>query len=164
MIIQTTSTNHPHSGRVNDGDVQMDSTEHSPLPAPTPAAPSQDGPKRRPRLDLTAEPRKRGAKSMFGIVLGTLNKAKVEDKQRNASEAVSFHFYAGLLPFAYSPYRPRRDRCSKLGYMLNSQKRQMQSGVLKKQNGTAFSQTERRRNWCSKMASYVSLFATTAWT
>jgi hypothetical protein len=26
---------------------------------------------------------------MFGIVLGTLNKAKVEDKERNASEAVS---------------------------------------------------------------------------
>lgn len=45
--------------------------------------------KKRPRLDLTvdARERKRG-KSMFGIVLGTLNKAKIEDKERNASEAV----------------------------------------------------------------------------
>jgi len=45
--------------------------------------------KKRPRLDLNAgdpRERKRG-KSMFGLVLGTLNKAKVEDKERNASEA-----------------------------------------------------------------------------
>jgi hypothetical protein len=26
---------------------------------------------------------------MFGILVGTLNKAKIEDKERNASEAVS---------------------------------------------------------------------------
>ena len=31
--------------------------------------------------------RKRG-RGMFGLVLGTLNKAKVEDKERNASDAV----------------------------------------------------------------------------
>lgn len=51
--------------------------------------------RKRPRLDLSAlggrsdgtRERKRG-KSMFGIVLGTLNKAKIEDKERNASEAV----------------------------------------------------------------------------
>lgn len=47
--------------------------------------------KKRPRLDLTtaagARERKRG-KSMFGILVGTLNKAKIEDKERNASEAV----------------------------------------------------------------------------
>jgi hypothetical protein len=47
--------------------------------------------KKRPRLDLGAAPgegreRKRG-KSMFGILLGTLNKAKIEDKERNASDA-----------------------------------------------------------------------------
>jgi len=47
--------------------------------------------RKRPRLDLSAAPdgnreRKRG-KSMFGLVLGTLNKAKIEDKERNASEA-----------------------------------------------------------------------------
>jgi hypothetical protein len=48
------------------------------------------GNKKRPRLDLNVEgarERKRG-KSMFGILLGTLNKAKIEDKERNASEAV----------------------------------------------------------------------------
>lgn len=48
--------------------------------------------RKRPRLDLSTaadgnRERKRG-KSMFGIVLGTLNKAKIEDKERNASEAV----------------------------------------------------------------------------
>ncbi|PFH50441.1 hypothetical protein AMATHDRAFT_60981 [Amanita thiersii Skay4041] len=47
--------------------------------------------KKRPRLDLTDatgdnRDRKRG-KSMFGILLGTLNKAKSEDKERSASEA-----------------------------------------------------------------------------
>ena len=28
---------------------------------------------------------------MFGILVGTLNKAKIEDKERNASEAVSMN-------------------------------------------------------------------------
>ncbi|TDL22971.1 hypothetical protein BD410DRAFT_787780 [Rickenella mellea] len=44
--------------------------------------------KKRPRLDLGAAfgERKRG-KSMFGVLVNTLNKAKAEDKERNASEA-----------------------------------------------------------------------------
>lgn len=46
--------------------------------------------RRRPRLNLGAAlgggERKRG-KSMFGLALGTLNKAKIEEKERNASEA-----------------------------------------------------------------------------
>ncbi|KAF9222308.1 hypothetical protein BS17DRAFT_767938 [Gyrodon lividus] len=44
--------------------------------------------KRRPKIDLGVQSgeRRRG-KSMFGIVLGTLNKAKIEDKERNASDA-----------------------------------------------------------------------------
>jgi hypothetical protein len=55
-----------------------------------PAAPATS--KKRPRLDLTNatgdnRDRKRG-KSMFGILLGTLNRAKIEDKERSASEAV----------------------------------------------------------------------------
>ncbi|KAJ3520446.1 hypothetical protein NMY22_g12754 [Coprinellus aureogranulatus] len=53
-------------------------------------APAQSEPTRkRPRLNLgalTGGDRKRG-KSMLGLVVGTLNKAKVEDKERNASEA-----------------------------------------------------------------------------
>jgi hypothetical protein len=45
-------------------------------------------PKKRPRLDLTIEPRERKrGKSMFGLLVGTLNKAKTEDEARNASEA-----------------------------------------------------------------------------
>jgi len=64
-----------------------------------PKSPTEETPliheiKKRPRLDLGAAPgegreRKRG-KSMFGILLGTLNKAKIEDKERNASDAVSY--------------------------------------------------------------------------
>ncbi|KAF9461825.1 hypothetical protein BDZ94DRAFT_1283332 [Collybia nuda] len=46
--------------------------------------------RKRPRLDLStaagSRERKRG-KSMFGLLVGTLNKAKIEDKERNASEA-----------------------------------------------------------------------------
>lgn len=61
-------------------------------PAST-GAPSQgDSTRKRPRLNLgalTGGERKRG-KSMLGLMLGTLNKAKVEDKERNASEAVGF--------------------------------------------------------------------------
>ena len=46
-------------------------------------------PRKRPRLDLTIEPRERKrGKSMFGLLVGTLNKAKTEDEARNASEAV----------------------------------------------------------------------------
>jgi pinin/SDK/memA/ protein conserved region len=56
---------------------------------PTAPAAMAVGNRKRPVLDLTLEPkeRKRG-KSMFGLVLGTLNKAKIEDKERNASDAV----------------------------------------------------------------------------
>lgn len=48
--------------------------------------------RKRPRIDIKAlgvgtGERKRG-KSMFGVLLNTLNKAKAEDKERNASEAV----------------------------------------------------------------------------
>lgn len=55
-------------------------------PAPVPET------KKRPRLDVSevagGRDRKRG-KTMFGILVGTLNKAKIEDKERSASEAVS---------------------------------------------------------------------------
>ena len=71
-----------------DGDSAMqDVTQTKPTPA-------QAG-NRRPRLDLSVlagdgvrGERKRG-KSMFGVLVNTLNKAKAEDKERNASEAVS---------------------------------------------------------------------------
>ena len=50
--------------------------------------------KKRPRLDLTIEPRERKrGKSMFGLLVGTLNKAKTEDQARNASEAVRKSIY-----------------------------------------------------------------------
>ncbi|EIM80698.1 uncharacterized protein STEHIDRAFT_162476 [Stereum hirsutum FP-91666 SS1] len=66
----------------DDAQMKVEEPEASQVTAPAVA------PRKRPRLDLTAEPkeRKRG-KSMFGLVLGTLNKAKNEDKARNSSEA-----------------------------------------------------------------------------
>lgn len=58
------------------------------------------GNKKRPRLDLGggSRERKRG-KSMFGLLVGTLNKAKIEDKERNASEAVSLNHAVHKLEF-----------------------------------------------------------------
>ena len=57
--------------------------------ATSPTAETAAGTRKRPRLDLTADPRERKrGKTMFGLVLGTLNKAKLEDSQRNNSEAV----------------------------------------------------------------------------
>ena len=70
----------------------------TPAPPTAPAAMAA-GNRKRPRLDLTlgagekdpenanGRERKRG-KSMFGLLLGTLNKAKSEDTERNKSEAV----------------------------------------------------------------------------
>ncbi|KIK68444.1 hypothetical protein GYMLUDRAFT_35866 [Collybiopsis luxurians FD-317 M1] len=52
------------------------------ISSPTATAP----PVARPRLNR-GERGSRGGKSMFGLVLGTLNKAKIEGKERDASEA-----------------------------------------------------------------------------
>ncbi|CAA7260373.1 unnamed protein product [Cyclocybe aegerita] len=69
----------------NDTRIEEEAAQASPIkPAPT----AHEG-RKRPRLDvssLTGGERKRG-RSMFGVLVGTLNKAKVEDKERNASEA-----------------------------------------------------------------------------
>ncbi|KAJ7760457.1 hypothetical protein B0H16DRAFT_1719959 [Mycena metata] len=60
-------------------------------PAPSARVPTEPAAmasqnKKRPRLDLS-EPQKRKRGGMFGLLLGTLNKAKIEDKERNASDA-----------------------------------------------------------------------------
>jgi hypothetical protein len=74
-------------------DTRISETADAPMhepPTPTepPTGPAT-GTKKRPRLDLNVDPRERKrGKSMFGLLLGTLNKAKIEDKERNASEAV----------------------------------------------------------------------------
>ncbi len=65
----------------------MDTDAHM-QDTPTEPAAAATG-RKRPRLDMAVEPRERKrGKSMFGLVLGTLNRAKNEDKERNASEAV----------------------------------------------------------------------------
>ena len=65
--------------------------------ATTTKAPAATPVRKRPKLDftsLTGGERKRG-KSMFGVLVNTLNKAKAEDKERNASEAVSKNNQSG---------------------------------------------------------------------
>lgn len=83
-----------------DEDTTMSTTTTT---LPTAPAAMVAGNKKRPRLDLTMEggnkdadpahgrERKRG-KSMFGLLLGTLNKAKVEDSERSKSEAVRYPY------------------------------------------------------------------------
>lgn len=74
---------------------QENSPEEAQMKPESPQATDEAQPesRKRPRLDLAAaadnggRERKRG-RGMFGLVLGTLNKAKVEDKERNASDAV----------------------------------------------------------------------------
>ncbi|KAF8161512.1 hypothetical protein B0H34DRAFT_701244 [Crassisporium funariophilum] len=56
--------------------------------APTsPTEPATIENRKRPRLDLSGPRERKRGKSMFGILVGTLNKAKIEDKERNASDA-----------------------------------------------------------------------------
>ncbi|PCH35502.1 hypothetical protein WOLCODRAFT_139917 [Wolfiporia cocos MD-104 SS10] len=65
-------------------------TQPQPTDADTPMADSVLQPqagRKRPRIEMSdAGQRKRG-KSMFGLVIGTLTKAKNEDRERNSSEA-----------------------------------------------------------------------------
>ncbi|OBZ65841.1 hypothetical protein A0H81_14128 [Grifola frondosa] len=70
--------------QVESQDSQMEDTSDLPT---APAAMATKN-KKRPRIDFAVESRERKrGKTMFGLVLGTLNKAKNEDKERNASEA-----------------------------------------------------------------------------
>ncbi|KZV83675.1 hypothetical protein EXIGLDRAFT_728058 [Exidia glandulosa HHB12029] len=55
-----------------------------PTPAPEPIPAPAPAPRVRPKIDLQAAGKKR---TMFGMLVGTLNKAKIEDKERSASEA-----------------------------------------------------------------------------
>ena len=80
-----------------------------PADAPSEAAPPI---RKRPKLDLTgltdatgsttrkgAGGERRKGKSIFGVALGTLNKAKIEEKLRMSSEAVSLSAFIGCLGF-----------------------------------------------------------------
>ncbi|KAF8959982.1 hypothetical protein BDZ97DRAFT_1906062 [Flammula alnicola] len=73
---------------VPQNEPQIDAAEVPKEPTEPTQAPGEN--RKRPRLDFSAaaggRERKRG-KSMFGILVGTLNKAKIEDKERNASDA-----------------------------------------------------------------------------
>ncbi|KAI0333211.1 hypothetical protein GY45DRAFT_1272338 [Cubamyces sp. BRFM 1775] len=74
----------PAPPSVQDTSMQVEAT-----PAPDAVSgETKAGTKKRPRIDMAVEPRERKrGKTMFGLVLGTLAKAKNEDQERNASEA-----------------------------------------------------------------------------
>ncbi len=95
----------PIKDEAADTDAMMQDTQPTQATVAAAAAP-----KKRPRLDLTVEPRERKrGKSMFGLLVGTLNKAKTEDEARNASEAVRtrarvlHHILSDIVP------RPKSD-------------------------------------------------------
>ncbi|KAI0628437.1 hypothetical protein C8Q77DRAFT_1148513 [Trametes polyzona] len=65
-----------------DAAMQVETT-----PAPEAGAEAKNT-KKRPRIDMAVEPRERKrGRTAFGLLLGTLAKAKNEDKERNSSEA-----------------------------------------------------------------------------
>lgn len=75
-------------------DVQMETSEPNAAPAPAAATATR----KRPRLDLTAGPRERKrGKTMFGLLVGTLNKAKTEGEERSATDAVRSAFFFSVV-------------------------------------------------------------------
>ena len=75
----------------HEADTQMADTQPQDsrdASTPAPEEPAKAG-RKRPRIDMATDAgqRKRG-KSMFALALGTLTKAKNEDRARNQSEAV----------------------------------------------------------------------------
>lgn len=74
---------------VAPNDAQIDIAE----PPKSPTGVLENENKKRPRLDFGAGRERKRGKSMFGILVGTLKKAKNEDKERNASDAVSNFFF-----------------------------------------------------------------------
>lgn len=81
------STDEQIQAPAKDQAMDTDATMQDAQPTQATAAAAAT-PRKRPRLDLTVGPRERKrGKSMFGLLVGTLNKAKTEDEARNASEA-----------------------------------------------------------------------------
>ncbi|OCH91068.1 hypothetical protein OBBRIDRAFT_792682 [Obba rivulosa] len=80
----------PHSPPPTDADADtpMQDTPTNVAETPTEPAAMASKNKKRPRLDMTIETRERKrGKSMFGVIMGTLAKAKEEDRERNKSDA-----------------------------------------------------------------------------
>lgn len=83
------TTESPQPQTTPDADMPMLDSAQSTDPPQESTDQVQKG-RKRPRIEMAADPasqqRKRG-KSMFGLLVGTLTKAKNEDKERNSSEA-----------------------------------------------------------------------------
>lgn len=80
------------------GDAHMETSAAEPPTAPAAMA---AGNRKRPRLDLSDPRERKRGKSVFGMLVGTLNKAKNEDKQRGATEAVRASVYDELNKSSY---------------------------------------------------------------
>ena len=89
-------------------DVPMETSEPVTATATT-AAPAT---RKRPRLDLASEPRERKrGKTMFGLLVGTLNKAKTEDRQRSATDAVRSSLSHFRLSWLFGFFISHGSRC-----------------------------------------------------
>ena len=137
---------------------------------------SSGGPRKRPRIDMATEPRERKrGKTMFGLVLGTLKRAKTEDKERNASDAVcastpvitstnpTDHILVVLVVLCWSDdcggtdYRRGRGKRSNRGYRISYEKRLILSGELKRLKRTRRWPIERKKSYNSRIRSCVTL-------
>ena len=125
----------------------QDEQMHDEPALPTGPAALSTGNRKRPRLDLATDSRERKrGKTVFGRLLGTLNKAKNEDKERNASEAVRIQgFTARVLCAKTFTSRRRRGSSSNRGYRISLKKRLILSGEQRRQNETRLPQIAKRR-------------------
>ena len=100
---------------------------------------------------------------MFGILVGTLNKAKIEDKERNASEAVSkLFFWPRIFPKKKKPLmgnrRRKNDNWLNRDYKLSFEKRMIPSGAPKRLKRTRRLQTGKKKNYNLRTRLYVTIF------
>lgn len=108
--------------------------------------------RKRPRIDLTIEPRERKrGKTAFGLLVGTLTKAKSEDQERNASEAVRLLLsqvrgYIGLTDCTFLPRRRRKDSSSSRSCKKSCVRRPIVCAELRRRKRTRRLPTGKRRN------------------
>ena len=98
---------------------------------------------------------------MFGILVGTLNKAKIEDKERNASEAVSIlFFWTGIFPKKdlMDDRRRKNDNWLNRDCKLSFEKRMILSGAPKRLKRTRRLQTGKKKNYNLRIRLYVTIF------
>lgn len=116
--------------------------------------------RKRPRIDMATDAgqRKRG-KSMFALALGTLTKAKNEDRARNQSEAVRPKFVCQYMGsgFLTAGARQKSGKRSSSDCKRSCARRPTRCAARRRRRRTRRPQIARRRNCSSRTRSYVFL-------